>query len=153
ALRQGFLASFAGPISVGIVTGKLQEFLHRNPVFFPVSVARFTTRSVLPLSSSPTRCASPTTRPIIDAWMPVWKVRRHSRSRVSLNAKTGQINLLRAETMFDPYRKWLDIQSKEQPPNHYRLLSVDLFENDLDVIEGAADWTMASYRFSISCWN
>jgi hypothetical protein len=40
---------------------------------------------------------------------------------------------------FDPYHVWLGIAPKDQPPNHYRLLSVDLFETDPDVIENAAD--------------
>jgi len=48
--------------------------------------------------------------------------------------------------MFDPYRKWLGIAPREQPPNHYRLLGVNLFEDDLDVIEGAADKQMAFVR-------
>lgn len=48
--------------------------------------------------------------------------------------------------MFDPYRKWLGILPKDQPPNHYRLLGVELFEDDLDVIEGAADRQMAFVR-------
>ena len=48
--------------------------------------------------------------------------------------------------MFDPYYKWLGIAPKEQPANHYRLLGVNLFENDLDVIEGAADRQMAFVR-------
>src|SRR5580658_1124175 len=48
--------------------------------------------------------------------------------------------------MFDPYHKWLSILPKDQPPNHYRLLGVELFENDLDVIEGAADRQMAFVR-------
>ena len=39
--------------------------------------------------------------------------------------------------MFDPYRKWLGIPPEEQPPNHYRLLGISLFENDLDVIKVA----------------
>lgn len=39
---------------------------------------------------------------------------------------------------FDPYHKWLGIPPKDQPPNHYRLLGLDLFEPDLDVIEAAA---------------
>ena len=47
---------------------------------------------------------------------------------------------------FDPYRKWLGIQPKDQPPNHYRLLSLDVFENDVDVIEGAADRAMGFIR-------
>lgn len=48
--------------------------------------------------------------------------------------------------MFDPYRKWLGIPTKDQPPHHYRLLSLELFENDPDVIEGAADRVMAFLR-------
>jgi len=39
---------------------------------------------------------------------------------------------------FDPYHKWLGIPLKDQPPNHYRLLGLDLFESDPDVIEAAA---------------
>lgn len=41
--------------------------------------------------------------------------------------------------MFDPYHKWLGIPVSEQPPNHYRLLGVELFEADRDVIDAAAD--------------
>ena len=48
--------------------------------------------------------------------------------------------------MFDPYRKWLGIPPKDQPPHHYRLLSLELYENDLDVIEGAADRAMGFVR-------
>ncbi|MDF1745582.1 MAG: WD40 repeat domain-containing protein [Gimesia sp.] len=44
---------------------------------------------------------------------------------------------------FDPYHKWLGIPPRDQPPNHYRLLGIDLFEDDLDVIEAAADRCMA----------
>ena len=40
---------------------------------------------------------------------------------------------------FDPYHQWLGIPATEQPPNHYRLLSVPLWEPDLDVIEAAAE--------------
>lgn len=47
---------------------------------------------------------------------------------------------------FDPYHKWLGISPKDQPPNHYRLLSIELFESDPDVIEGAADRQMAHVR-------
>jgi hypothetical protein len=39
---------------------------------------------------------------------------------------------------FDPYYKWLGIPPKQQPPNHYRLLGLDLFESDADVIDAAA---------------
>ena len=44
---------------------------------------------------------------------------------------------------FDPYRKWLGIPSDEQPANHYRLLGVELFESDPEVIQTAADRQMA----------
>ena len=40
---------------------------------------------------------------------------------------------------FDPYHRWLGIPPKDQPPNHYRLLGVELFGSDLDVIATAAD--------------
>jgi len=49
-------------------------------------------------------------------------------------------------TPFDPYHKWLSIPPKDQPPHHYRLLGVDLFEDDPDVIEAAADQRMAHLR-------
>ena len=49
-------------------------------------------------------------------------------------------------TPFDPYYKWLGVPPAEQPPNHYRLLGVNLFEADTDVIETAADGRMALLR-------
>lgn len=42
-------------------------------------------------------------------------------------------------TTFDPYFKWLGIPRTEQPPNHYRLLGVNLFEGDREVIESGAE--------------
>jgi hypothetical protein len=47
---------------------------------------------------------------------------------------------------FDPYRKWLGLRDPERPPNHYRLLGVDLYEDDRDVIDSAADRQMAHVR-------
>jgi formylglycine-generating enzyme required for sulfatase activity len=47
---------------------------------------------------------------------------------------------------FDPYYKWLGIAPKDQPPNHYRLLSIDQFEDDPDTISNAADRQMAHLR-------
>ncbi|MCE9547211.1 MAG: hypothetical protein K8T25_17200 [Planctomycetia bacterium] len=44
---------------------------------------------------------------------------------------------------FDPYHKWLGIPPKDQPPHHYRLLGLDLFETDPEVIEAAANRQMA----------
>ena len=45
--------------------------------------------------------------------------------------------------MFDPYYKWLGIPPNEQPPHHYRLLGLQLFERDVEVIEAAANRQMA----------
>ena len=47
---------------------------------------------------------------------------------------------------FDPYYKWLAIPPSEQPPNHYRLLGVTLFEPDGDVIEMSAERQMTLLR-------
>jgi outer membrane biosynthesis protein TonB len=47
---------------------------------------------------------------------------------------------------FDPYRKWLGIPPQEQPPHHYRLLAIPLFESDPDVISNAADGRMAQIK-------
>jgi len=52
---------------------------------------------------------------------------------------------------FDPYHKWLGIPPEHQPPNHYRLLGLELFESDPDVIESAAMRQMSHVRsFAIS---
>ena len=40
---------------------------------------------------------------------------------------------------FDPYHVWLGIPPKDQPPNHYRLLGIELFEDHSDVIDAAAN--------------
>jgi hypothetical protein len=47
---------------------------------------------------------------------------------------------------FDPYHRWLGIRPKDQPPNHYRLLGVDLFEDDPEAIIDAAQRQMAHVR-------
>ena len=47
---------------------------------------------------------------------------------------------------FNGYHVWLGIPLHEQPPNHYRLLGIALFETDLDVIDHAADRQMAHVR-------
>ena len=47
---------------------------------------------------------------------------------------------------FDPYHEWLGIAPKDQPPNHYRLLGVDLFEANPSTIEHAANRQMAHLR-------
>jgi hypothetical protein len=47
---------------------------------------------------------------------------------------------------FDPYRVWLGIPKAEQPPNHYRLLGVTLFESDPEVIQEGADRQVAHLK-------
>ena len=47
---------------------------------------------------------------------------------------------------FDPYLHWLGIRDPQRPPNYYRLLGIELFENDPDIIAGAADRQMAHIR-------
>ncbi|MFV1969090.1 MAG: hypothetical protein ACC628_27020, partial [Pirellulaceae bacterium] len=51
-----------------------------------------------------------------------------------------------AASKFDPYHKWLGIPPSEQPPDHYRLLGVQRFEGDADVIASAADRQMAHLK-------
>ena len=48
--------------------------------------------------------------------------------------------------VFDPYHRWLGISPKDQPPNHYRLLGIDLLEADPEVIRDAAEQRMAHVR-------
>ncbi len=43
---------------------------------------------------------------------------------------------------FDPYYQWLGIPPKDQPPNHYRLLGLETFEENRNVIATAADRQM-----------
>jgi hypothetical protein len=50
------------------------------------------------------------------------------------------------EESFDPYLQWLAIRDPKRPPNHYRLLGLDLFESDLEVIQNAADRQMTHIR-------
>ena len=47
---------------------------------------------------------------------------------------------------FNPYHIWLGIPPEEQPANHYRLLSLRLFETNGDAIDNAADRQMAHLR-------
>ena len=47
---------------------------------------------------------------------------------------------------FNPYREWLGIPDHQQPPTHYRLLSIENFESDPGVITNAADRAMMFVR-------
>ena len=51
---------------------------------------------------------------------------------------------------FAPYHVWLGIPPSEQPPNHYRLLALAMFEDTPEVIENAADRQMAHVRRAAS---
>jgi hypothetical protein len=51
-----------------------------------------------------------------------------------------------SDDAFDPYYKWLGIPPAQQPPNLYRLLGLQFFEPNLDVIENAADRQMVHVR-------
>ena len=44
-----------------------------------------------------------------------------------------------SDTKFDPYHVWLGIPPKDQPPNLYRLLGLELYESDSTVIDAAAN--------------
>src|SRR5262245_47340803 len=47
---------------------------------------------------------------------------------------------------FDGYYTWLGIPPRDQPPNFYRLLGIENFETNVDVISNAADRQMAHLR-------
>ncbi len=47
---------------------------------------------------------------------------------------------------FNPYHSWLGIPAEEQPPNHYRLLGIPLFETNEDVIQNGLDQRMAHIK-------
>ena len=47
---------------------------------------------------------------------------------------------------FDPYLKWFGIPPRDRPVHHYRLLAIELFEADAEVIENAADQRMAHLK-------
>lgn len=44
------------------------------------------------------------------------------------------------------YEKWLGIRKEHQPPSLYRLLAIDTFESDTDIIANAADSRMGFVR-------
>jgi len=49
-------------------------------------------------------------------------------------------------TDFDPYHRWLGIPPKHQPADHYRLLAIERFEADPEVIADAAERQIAHVR-------
>ncbi|MEO8498857.1 MAG: hypothetical protein ABI614_27665, partial [Planctomycetota bacterium] len=47
---------------------------------------------------------------------------------------------------FDPYHRWLGIRPEEQPADHYRLLGISRFDDDIEVIRDAAERQMGHVR-------
>ena len=47
---------------------------------------------------------------------------------------------------FDPYRDWLNIQDYRRPPDHYALLGLQRYEQDLDKIRRSADARKSAVR-------
>jgi len=47
---------------------------------------------------------------------------------------------------FDAYHEWLGIVPRDQPPHHYRLLAIEVYEENANVIDGAVDQRMAHLR-------
>ncbi len=58
-----------------------------------------------------------------------------------------RLNLMKtmpdASEPIDPYHKWLGIPKPQQPPTHYRLLGIEPFENNPEVIDAAASRQVA----------
>lgn len=50
---------------------------------------------------------------------------------------------MKAQPSFDAYHKWLGIPPGQQPPHHYRLLGIEPFEADPEVIVAAAERQIA----------
>lgn len=50
------------------------------------------------------------------------------------------------DSVLDPYHRWLGIRDAERPPNHYRLLGLELLEEDIEVIRDAADRQLSFVR-------
>ena len=47
---------------------------------------------------------------------------------------------------FNPYHKWLAIPPEDQPANHYRILAIELWEDDTEVIANAAEQRISHLR-------
>ncbi len=50
------------------------------------------------------------------------------------------------QNYFDPYIEWLGIRDPQRPPNHYCLLGITEFEDNVRVVTNAADRQMAHVR-------
>ena len=59
--------------------------------------------------------------------------------RLRFIIRTLGIVTMGGTSKFDAYHKWLGIPPSERPVNHYRLLGLALFEDDVDLIAPDAD--------------
>jgi hypothetical protein len=66
---------------------------------------------------------------------------RHGYDTLDRTNRTGA-GKMQTKTV-DPYYEWLGIPPKDQPPNHYRLLGLELFEENRNVIDAAANRQMS----------
>jgi formylglycine-generating enzyme required for sulfatase activity len=72
-------------------------------------------------------------------------VHQHGQFVVPASAGSGK-DRPAMSTEFDPYHRWLGIRPEEQPADHYRLLGLTRFEDDLEVIRDAAERQMGHVR-------
>ena len=69
-----------------------------------------------------------------------------SRIGLSLGSSRSETEAAVADDNFDPYYTWLGIRPEEQPPDHYRLIGLRQFEDNMDVIANASDRQMQYLR-------
>lgn len=82
-------------------------------------------------------------RPIVWEWL---RATNHCVVPPSRTTSCGESPHTKVTESFDPYHKWLGIPPQDQPPHHYRLLGIELFESDPDVISNAVDGRMAQIK-------
>ena len=160
SMAKKILAHREKPIpSLKVIRGDVPESLdlifHRmmakNPQDRPQSMAMLVTELHeinVPQSNTPVHLPVPPTRATETIGLHSGEIDTSSesveRSDPLPAGQTGPLSQpTQVEENFDPYFKWLGIPHEEQPPHHYRLLSIDLFESDPMVIEAATNRQMA----------
>jgi formylglycine-generating enzyme required for sulfatase activity len=71
-------------------------------------------------------------------------IRKKQEKGVNANVILSRTDPMTAD--FDAYHRWLGIPPKYQPADHYRLLGIDTFESDPDVIPDAAERRIGHVR-------
>ena len=56
-----------------------------------------------------------------------------------LNLNNNELFVTEEKTAFDAYHVWLGIPPRDQPPHYYRLLGLELYEENGDVIDASAN--------------